>query len=81
MLAVSLPFGAVYAVAARATPRDGAALAVVVAAGNVGSIVLPAATGAARDVTGAYGVGFLALGALNVLALVGVVVFRRRLRG
>jgi predicted MFS family arabinose efflux permease len=81
MLAVSLPFGAVYAVAARATPRDGAALAVVVAAGNVGSIVLPAATGAARDVTGAYGVGFLALGSLNVLALVGVVVFRRRLRG
>jgi predicted MFS family arabinose efflux permease len=81
MLAVSLPFGAVYAVAARATPRDGAALAVVVAAGNVGSIVLPAATGAARDVTGAYGVGFLGLGALNVLALVGVVVFRRRLRG
>ncbi len=80
MLAVSLPFGAVYAVAARATPRDGAALAVVVAAGNVGSIVLPAATGAARDATGGYEVGFLVLGVLNVLALGGVVVFRRRLR-
>jgi nitrate/nitrite transporter NarK len=80
MLAVSLPFGAVYAVAARATPRDGAALAVVVAAGNVGSIVLPAATGAARDTTGGYEMGFLALGVLNVLALGGVVVFRRRLR-
>jgi len=79
MLAVSLPFGAVYAVAARATPRDGAALAVVVAAGNVGSIVLPAATGAARDLTGGYGVGFLALAGLNLLALGGAVVFRRRL--
>ncbi|WP_142857649.1 MFS transporter [Salinigranum halophilum] len=79
MVAVSLPFGAVYAVAARATPRDGAALAVVVAAGNVGSIVLPAATGAARDLTGGYGVGFLALAGLNLLALGGAVVFRRRL--
>jgi nitrate/nitrite transporter NarK len=80
MLAVSLPFGAVYAVAARATPRDGAALAVVVAAGNVGSIVLPAVTGAARDVTGAYGVGFLVLAGLNLVALGGVAVFRQRLR-
>jgi nitrate/nitrite transporter NarK len=78
MFAVSLPFGAVYAVAARATPRDGAALAVVVGAGNVGSIVLPAVTGAARDLTGAYGVGFLVLAGLNLLALAGVVVFRRQ---
>jgi nitrate/nitrite transporter NarK len=78
MFAVSLPFGAVYAVAARATPRDGAALAVVVGAGNVGSIVLPAVTGAARDLTGAYGAGFLALAGLNLLALAGVVVFRHQ---
>jgi nitrate/nitrite transporter NarK len=77
MLAVSVPFGAVYTVAADATPRDGAALATVVAAGNVAALILPAVTGALRDLTGHYRVGFALLCVLNGVALVGAVVLRR----
>jgi MFS family permease len=77
MLAVSVPFGAVYTVAADATPRDGAALATVVAAGNVAALILPAVTGALRDLTGDYRVGFALLCVTNGVALVGAVALRR----
>lgn len=69
MLAVSVPFGAVFSVAADATAHEGTAIAVVVAAGNVGALVLPAVTGALRDATGTYTSGFALLAALNVVAV------------
>ncbi|MFC7203011.1 nitrate/nitrite transporter [Haloferax namakaokahaiae] len=69
MLAVSAPFGAVYAVTADATLHEGAALAIVVAAGNLAALVLPAITGALRDATGTYTSGFALLAVLNVVAL------------
>ncbi|SEO24588.1 Major Facilitator Superfamily protein [Halogranum amylolyticum] len=72
MVAVSLPFGATYALAAAATDREGTAIATMVAAGNVAALVVPAVTGALRDVTGSYTGGFLLLAALNLLALCGV---------
>jgi predicted MFS family arabinose efflux permease len=69
MLAVSIPFGAVFNVAADATLHEGTAIAVVVAVGNVAALVLPAVTGALRDATGAYASGFALLAALNVVAV------------
>lgn len=69
MLAVSLPFGAVYAVAADATAREGTAIATMVAAGNVAALVVPAVTGAIRDATGGYAGGFAVLAVLNVVAV------------
>lgn len=81
MLAVSVPFGAVYNVAAEATEREGVALATVIAVGNFAALVLPAVTGAVRDATGDYGGAFLLLGLLNALACAGaglLVLDRRR---
>lgn len=69
MLAVSLPFGAIYNVAADATPSKGSALAMVIAVGNLVGLVLPIVTGSIRDVTGGYEGAFLLLVALNLLAL------------
>ena len=70
MVAVSLPFGAVYNLAADATPHDGAALAVVVAAGNVAAVVLPSLTGVVRSSTGSYAAVFALLAALLAAAAV-----------
>ncbi|ELZ81027.1 major facilitator superfamily protein [Haloferax elongans ATCC BAA-1513] len=69
MLAVSVPFGAVFSVAADAAVHEGAAIAVVVAAGNVAALVLPAVTGMLRDATGTYASGFALLAGLNVVAV------------
>lgn len=69
MLAVSVPFGAVYNVAADATVDEATALAMVVAVGNVAALVLPALTGALRDITGNYLPGFAVLAVLNLLAV------------
>jgi predicted MFS family arabinose efflux permease len=69
MLAVSLPFGAIFAVAGRATRVEGTALAFVVAAGNVAALVLPAVTGSLYDVTGGYGAGFALLAVVNAAAV------------
>lgn len=69
MLAVSIPFGAVFNVAADATANEATAIATVVAAGNVAALVLPAVTGALKDATGSYTPGFLALAALNLVAV------------
>lgn len=75
---VSLPFGAIFKAAAVATRRDATALAVVIAAGNVGALVLPIVTGRLRDVTGSYDVAFLVLAALNALAVVAGIAITRR---
>jgi len=72
MVAVSLPFGAVFNLAAAATPHQGAALAVVVAAGNVAAVVLPTLTGVVRTTTGGYGAVFVLLAVLLGLAAVAV---------
>lgn len=69
MFAVSVPFGAVYNVAADATASEGAAIATVVAVGNVAALVLPAVTGTIRDATGEYGGGFALLASLNLVAV------------
>jgi len=69
MLAVSLPFGAVYNVAARATAAEGTALATVVGAGNVAALILPPVSGALRETFGSYDGPFAVLAALNLLAL------------
>ncbi|WP_416840040.1 MFS transporter [Haloferax sp. DFSO52] len=69
MLAVSVPFGAVFTVASNATVHEGVAIAVVVAAGNFAALVLPAVTGALRDATGTYTSGFALLALLNVVAV------------
>ncbi|WP_435347402.1 MFS transporter [Haloarchaeobius sp. HRN-SO-5] len=68
MLAVSVPFGAVYNLAAGATDAEGTAIATIVAAGNVAALVLPPVTGTIREATGSYGGAFLVLGALNAVA-------------
>lgn len=76
---MSVPFGAVFKTAAAATPRDGTALAIVVAAGNVAALVLPAITGRIRDATGGYDLAFLLLAGLNALAiLAGIAIARRQ---
>ncbi|MBV0903175.1 MFS transporter [Haloarcula salina] len=80
MLAVSVPFGAVYNVAASATNAEGTALATVVALGNVAALAFPPITGAVRDVTGGYDGAFVLLGALNALAVVAAVTLARRSR-
>lgn len=69
MLAVSLPFGAIYNVAADATTAEGSALAMVIAVGNLVALVLPVVTGSIRDATGGYEGAFMILVGLNVLAL------------
>ena len=69
LLAVSLPFGAIYKVAATATARDASALAIVIAVGNLAALTLPAVTGAIRDATGGYGPAFLLLAVLNATAV------------
>ncbi len=78
MLAVSLPFGAVFAVAGRATDAEGTALAFVVGVGNVAALVLPAVTGTLYDRTGGYAAGFGLLAVVNAVALVGAVALERR---
>jgi nitrate/nitrite transporter NarK len=69
MLAVSLPFGAIYNVAADATTAEGSALAMVIAIGNLVALVLPVVTGSIRDATGGYEGAFMILVGLNVLAI------------
>ena len=80
MLAVSIPFGAVYNLAAGATDADGTAIATVVAAGNVAALVLPPVTGTIRETTGSYGGAFLVLATLNAVAAAATyyAVIRRR---
>lgn len=79
LAAVSLPFGAIFKTTATATTRDATAVAIVVAAGNVGALALPAITGWFRDVTGGYDGAFVLLGFLNlVAAAAGLVIARRR---
>ena len=73
MLAVTAPFGAVYTLAATATDLEGAAIATVLAAGNLAAVVLPTVTGAVRDATGGYGGGFALLAAVNGLAALALV--------
>lgn len=78
LVAVCVPFGAIFKIAAVATRRDAAALALVVAAGNVAALLLPAITGAVRDATGGYEAAFLLMATLNGLAaLAGVAITRR----
>ncbi|MXR22468.1 MFS transporter, partial [Halobacterium sp. PCN9] len=51
---------------------QGAALAVVVAAGNVAAVVLPTLTGVVRSATGGYGAVFVLLAVLLGLAALAV---------
>lgn len=81
MFAVSVPFGAVYNVAASATASEGAALATVVAVGNVAALVLPAVTGTIRDATGEYGGGFALLATLNLVAVAAAAALGTRTNG
>ncbi len=79
LAAVSLPFGAIFKTTATATPRDATAVAIVVAAGNVAALILPAVTGWLRDVTGGYDIAFVLLGLLNLgAAVAGIAIDRRR---
>lgn len=77
MLAVSLPFGAIYNVAADATAAEGSALAMVIAIGNLAAIVLPVVTGSIRDATGGYEGAFMLLVGLNILAIGSAVLITR----
>lgn len=74
MLALSVPFGAVYSVAADATDAEGTAIATVVAAGNAAALVLPPLAGALRAATGDYRATFALLAALNAVALASALV-------
>jgi nitrate/nitrite transporter NarK len=76
--AVSFPFGAIYGLAGDVTTSEGIALAVVIAAGNVAALVLPAITGGIRDATGEYAGGFVLLGVINAAAVTGVVWLQRK---
>ena len=77
MLAVSLPFGAIYNVAADATDAEGSALAMVIAIGNLVALVLPVVTGSIRDVTGGYEGAFMLLVGLNALAIGSAILITR----
>jgi len=77
MLAVSLPFGAIYNVAADATAAEGSALATVIAVGNLVALLLPVVTGSVRDATGGYEGAFLLLVGLNALAVGAAVLITR----
>ncbi|PHQ37401.1 MFS transporter [Halorubrum persicum] len=77
MLAVSLPFGAIYNVAADATASEGSALAMVIAIGNLVALVLPVVTGSIRDATGGYEGAFLVLVGLNTVAVGSAVLITR----
>ena len=78
LVAVCVPFGAIFELAAGATARDASALAIVVAVGNLAALVLPAVTGWVRDATGGYDAAFLLLAGLNAaVAASGVLVARR----
>jgi len=70
MVAICLPFGAVFNLGATATPHQSAALGVVVGLGNVAAVVLPTVTGVLRTETGGYGAVFVLLAA--ILALAGI---------
>jgi len=69
IVAVSLPFGAIYNVAAEATVKKGSALAMVIAVSNLVSLILPVVTGTIRKVTGGYEGAFVLLVRLNTLAI------------
>jgi len=77
MLAVSGPFGAIFNLAADSVVAEGRALSVVVAAGNLASLVLPALTGIIRETTGGYTGAFLLLGGLNAVAALATVAAMR----
>lgn len=77
MVAVSLPFGAIYNVAADATATKGSALAMVIAIGNLVSLVLPVVTGTIREATGGYEGAFALLVGLNTLAVGSAVLMTR----
>ncbi|WP_255168751.1 MFS transporter [Natrononativus amylolyticus] len=78
LAAVSLPFGAIFKTTAGATPRDGTAVAVVVAAGNAAALVLPAVTGWIRDATGGYDAAFALLALANLAAVAAALSIARR---
>lgn len=80
MLAVSLPFGAIYNVAAGAAAAEGSALATVIAIGNLVALALPAVTGSIRDATGGYEGAFALLVGLNALAIGSAVLIARTRR-
>lgn len=77
MLAVSVPFGAVYNVAANATASEGAALATVIAAGNIVALALPVITGMLRDLTGSFKPAFFLLALLNAVAVAAAILLKR----
>ena len=78
MLVVSVPFGAVFNVAASENVDEGTALATVIAAGNVAALVLPPVSGALRESFGSFGPPFAVLAALNLLALASALALSRR---
>jgi len=78
MVAVSVPFGAIYSVAARADVGEGIGLGVVLGVGNITALVYPAVTGALREATGSYESAFLLLAATNLVAAAVALWFRRR---
>ena len=73
MIAASSPFGAIYNIATKASVNEGSALAMVIAAGNIGALVLPTVTGVLRTITGGYGSAFLLLAIINAAAVVGII--------
>ncbi len=77
MLAVSVPYGAVFDLAAGATDAEGTALATVFAAGNVAALVLPPVSGALREAFGSFAAAFAMLAALNLVALASALALSR----
>jgi nitrate/nitrite transporter NarK len=69
MIAVSVPFGSIYNVAAGAEVGEGPGLGVVLAVGNLAALVFPAVTGAVRETTGSYGAAFALLAGANLVAV------------
>jgi len=77
MVAVSLPFGAIYNVAADATATKGSALTMVIAIGNLVSLILPFVTGTIREATGGYEGAFALLVGLNAVAVGSTILMTR----
>lgn len=77
IVAASAPFGAVYKVASDTDVGAGVGLGVVLAVGNLASLVFPALAGSIREATGGYEGAFLLLAGVNLVCVGAALALKR----
>jgi MFS transporter, NNP family, nitrate/nitrite transporter len=81
MLALGMGNGSVFQLVPQRFPRDmGVMTGLIGMAGGIGGFYLASSLGASRQLTGGYGVGFLAFALLALVALAALSVVSRRWR-